>query len=306
MRSILRLAAIAPVASLLVAIPATFASPPVPQRGALSPAAIVFARLQGDPDNYEIWTMGQHGADQERLTRNSVADHDPEWSPDGSQIAWVRYESRYNTGPSDVWLMDPDGSNQHKLTDHSDDVSGPSWSPDGTRLVFARNDGLWIIDTDGTDEHRIAPARMFARDPAWSPDGSRIVFSAHPSRTRDLYVTNVDGSERGRLSRTDGIFEYAPAWSPDGSRIASSGSHLTSTWHVDLMRSDGEGVHILIDLYSLDPAWSPDGSKLAFYACAPDDCGLYQSGASGKHIRELGRRRGFSDIQPDFRTAPTP
>lgn len=192
---------------------------------------------------------------------NAVADHDPDWSPDGSQIAWVRHESQFSSGPSDVWIMDVDGSNQHKLTDHSDQIVAPAWSPDGSQLAYTRNHAIWIIGADGTGDHRITPRSGYA---------------------------------------------FGPAWSPDGGRIAFSGSHRTSGWHVDMMRSDGTGTHIVIDLDSAEPAWSPDGSRLAFYACGVGDCGLYQSSDTGKHIRELGRRSGFSDIEPDFRTVPTP
>ena len=278
-----------------------FAPSATASRGDLAKAAIVFARLQGTQDDYELWTMGPHGGNQHRLTRNRMGDFDPVWSPDGTRIAWVRYpEFGCNCGPSDVWLMNADGTDRRNLTNDAADISRPTWSPDGSQIAFTRDYAIWVIDADGTDEHRISPVGSFDFDPAWSPDGTRIAFVTNGDESFDLFSMRPDGTDRRQLTHTIGISERRPAWSPDGSRIAFSGSHRTSGWHVNLMRADGAGVHVLVDAYSLDPAWSPDGSRLAFYACV-DDCALYRIKPNGARLDPLGLRRGDSDIQPDYR-----
>ena len=286
--------------SLLVAHPAGAAAPRDQERGDGSAAAIVFSRLQGDPENHEIWSMGSHGGNQQRLTRNILGDLEPAWSPDGTTLAWVQLENA-TFGPSDIWLMNADGSNKRKLTDHRTDISGPTWSPDGTQLAFTKSQAIWVIDADGSDEHRISPPDRLDFDPAWSPDGTQIAFVSSGRGSYDLFVMNADGSDRHRLVGTVGASELDPAWSPDGRGIAFTGSYTSSGWHVGMMRADGTGRRIVIDPYSLYPAWSPDGSRLAFYACGETDCGLYQSDPQGRRVRELGRRRGYSDIHPDFR-----
>ena len=135
---------------------ATRAGAATAPRGDLAKAGIVFARLQGTPENHEIWTMGRRGGNQHRLTNNDVGDFDPVWSPDGSRIAWVRYpQAACNCGPSDVWLMDADGTDPYNLTDDAAAISRPTWSPDGTQIAFTRGYEIWMIDADGSDEHRI-------------------------------------------------------------------------------------------------------------------------------------------------------
>ena len=261
-----------------------------------SPAAIVFVRGDGDPYNGDIWTMGLHGGNQVRLTRSDAQDYEPEWSPDGTRIAWTRYASA-SFGPSDVWVMDPDGTDQHNLTNHQGDVTGASWSPEGNRIAYAWNKHIWIIGADGSGDHDISPADGFDYQPTWSPDGSRIAFISGS----DAWMMNADGSNRLQITATVGIIERDPAWSPDGSRIALSGYHTRGSWHVDVMRADGTGHHIAVDIYSLQPAWSPDGSKLAFYGCADLGCALYRSSVRGLHVRALGHRRALSDESPDYR-----
>jgi TolB protein len=306
-RSIRRPALLALGIAILIAA-ATAALQPAQGRAVATtgPAepAIVFARFQGPPGNedYEIWTMDRRGASQMRLTFNAVADHDPVWSPDGSHIAWVRYESRDNGGFSDLWLMDADGSNKHRLTKDHALISRPSWSPDGTRIAFTRDYGISIIRVDGTNEHRISAEGSFDFDPTWSPDGGTIAFVSQGAGTFDLFTMRADGSARRRLLRTRGLMEGRPASSPDGQTLAFDGTYRHTGWQLHLMNRDGTGLRAIVEPTSAGAAWFPDGSRLAFFGCVVGgECRLQQVRIDGRGLRPLGRIGGHYDIQPDIR-----
>ena len=82
----------------------------------------------------EIWVIPASGGQAEQLTRNDVSDIQPEWSPDGTRIAYVR-------GPeARLWVMDADGTNQHQLVEARSLCFAPRWSPDGTRIAFLTYD----------------------------------------------------------------------------------------------------------------------------------------------------------------------
>lgn len=281
------------------------AAPGVSSMQTAEDARIVFARLIGDPENYEIWTMDRAGGHQRQLTSNAVADHDPAWSPDGARIAWARFEDQFNVGVSDIWLMNADGTDRHRLTRLHAGIGSPTWSPDGTRIAFERDYRIWVINADGTALHPISPSGAFDFSPDWSPDGQWIVFSSNGPRSFDLFAMHSDGSERHLLAATEGTNEYDAAWSPNGRRIAYSANKRNDPvgWHVSLMRADGTGRHIVIDDYSLDPAWAPGGTRLAFHACTVVACGLHTSTFRGDGVTPLGYR-GYSDIQPDYRPMP--
>lgn len=88
---------------------------------------LVFQTTYGGP----FYTIDADGSELRRIT-NGI---DPVWSPDGGQIAFVRWEE-----PRGVWVIDVDAvgpaGSEYRVFDWSE-TRHPSWSPDG-ELVFSR------------------------------------------------------------------------------------------------------------------------------------------------------------------------
>lgn len=77
-----------------------------------------------------IWVMNSDGSSKKQLTSDN-RDHFPEWSPDGTKIA-------FQSGPigeEAIWLMNIDGTGKVQLTDNTSNVF-PHWSPDMEKIVF--------------------------------------------------------------------------------------------------------------------------------------------------------------------------
>ena len=68
----------------------------------------------------------------QRLTYNTYNDFHPVFSPDGSEIAFMRFADGWNCL---ILMMTPDGTNQNQLTYGSVDEF-PHFSNDGTRLLL--------------------------------------------------------------------------------------------------------------------------------------------------------------------------
>ena len=109
---------------------------------------------------------------------------DPQISPDGKKIAYVRRfadpmtDKRY----SNLWIINADGTDHRPLsTGNRSDVS-PRWSPDGLRLAYLSDvDGkqqLYIRWMDTGQTARITNLDQSPDSIAWSPDGKMLSFSA--------------------------------------------------------------------------------------------------------------------------------
>jgi Tol biopolymer transport system component len=67
------------------------------------------AEAGGKPD---IWTMNADGTGRVQLTHHPARDENPDWSPDGTQIAF--YSER--TGNAQIYVVNADGTEEHRVT----------------------------------------------------------------------------------------------------------------------------------------------------------------------------------------------
>jgi Tol biopolymer transport system component len=67
---------------------------------------------------------------------NEEIYYQPIYSPDGKQIAFVKWGSLLGDN-QEIWIMNADGSDPKKLTSGNIDLS-PAWSPDGQYIAFCR------------------------------------------------------------------------------------------------------------------------------------------------------------------------
>jgi len=136
----------------------------------------------GNPLDEQVWVMNADGSNKQQLTTDApFKDQVPDWSPDGTKIA-------YASGPSGIWVMNADGSNQHQLTGcgaadpvpcATGDDFGPAWSPDGTKIAFLRgfqalgtnSRPIYVMNADGTGQHQLTPGTRIAAVPTWQARG---------------------------------------------------------------------------------------------------------------------------------------
>ena len=175
----------------------------------------------------EIWMANADGSGLTRLTTSVQlgsdgqgpifsVDGDPDWSPDGTKIAFV---SNRDGADSELYVMNVDGSNPVRLTNDSVDDLQPDWSPDSQKIAFTKSNGngIHIINGDGTG---LVSIITFSSWPAWSPDGTKLAFVQLDSNNNGrgtVFISNTDGTNKIKVTNNpDGA--RAPSWAPSSSQ----------------------------------------------------------------------------------------
>ncbi len=125
--------------------------------------------------------------DEQRLIQvedlyRMVAVQDPQVSPDGQQIAFVRLirDRHQNKARQSIWLVRSDGSRLRQFTSGEAADTAPRWSPDGQVLAFVSTRSgkpqIYLIAADGGEAVQLTYMPNGATAPAWSPDGQSIAF----------------------------------------------------------------------------------------------------------------------------------
>jgi dipeptidyl aminopeptidase/acylaminoacyl peptidase len=112
---------------------------------------------------------------------------DPQISPDGSRVAFVRVwvNQKADRYDSALWIVPTNGAPARQLTAGPRD-SSPRWSPDGKQLAFVRSaekesrpqpPQIYLLTFDGGEAQPLTDVPRGAGAPEWSPDGKTIAFA---------------------------------------------------------------------------------------------------------------------------------
>lgn len=294
------LLAVLSLAAVLLSIPGAAATTPGDNGRIAYKGYLDSARSTG-----AIFTSRPDATHRRQLTRPApgTVDDQPDWSPDGSLVAFRRCAPDL---PCAVYTVRADGSGLQRLTPACvpppvdvetvcADESEVAFLPDGEHVVLTRSAGRvrefpsgegFIEHSDivvrplaGGEDRVILRSLPFAGDNVEmvaSPDGTRIAFlrSNSPAAARPhgqaIFVMDVDGTHLHRITPWVQRAGDHPDWSPDGRwilfRAPDNGDFLDAQLYV--VHPGGSGLrqvtHLAPRTRLLSASFSPDGRRVVF------------------------------------------
>ena len=225
----------------------------------------------------------------------------PVWSPDGTQIAFIRI----TYGAANVYTIGVNGDDLTQLTDLEFNISQPTWSPDGNYLAFTFNDGnddsLYVIKPDGTCFTKLYTSETFLGNADWSPHGDVIALSDG----LDVVLLDLETYETQKLTNYNRRYMLSSiAWSPDG-------EHLT--FHLDV---SGDPEVYMYDINTFEmtqltespswdqsPDWSTDGQYVVFASIRDGELKIYKINVQTLETTQLSTDYGAN---PSWQHVPLP
>jgi serine/threonine protein kinase len=271
----------------------TSTNTPVPPSPKPPPTAATMARIAytiglEEQRRYQIGIMNADGSGQTLLP--SLYMSSPSFSPDGERIAFYAWEG-WPQG-NGLWTLKVDGTDPH-LVLRDGEARSPHWSPDGKLIAYDARTGVHVISAQGGDPHKLADGSI---QPSWSPDSQRLVFKGCDGPACGLYLINIDGSGKARLTTT--ADDTVPAWSPDGSRVAFA-CKSGDTWDVCTVNIDGSDRRSLTannPENDVNPAWLPDSNGIVFLSARQGRWEIWVMNADGSGQQKLID----ADVPPDW------
>jgi Tol biopolymer transport system component len=198
-------------------------------------------------------------------------DHEPAYSPDGNQIAFIR--STVAGVSNDVFVMPSKGGAARRVTFDNRPIMGPpTWTTDSREIVFSSDRsaamGLWRVSAAGGALRPVAGPVGEAKWPSIPAKGNILVYEQILSKfdiwRLDLRDSTHDAKPPSALVSEKGD-KMRPEFSPDGKKVAFESNRL-GFWDIWICDVDGKNCDQVTSLHGTAgrARWSPSGRSIAF------------------------------------------
>ncbi len=247
---------------------------------------------------YQLWVADADGENAQSALASPEPIISPAWSPNGSQLAYVSFESRKPV----VYTHDVTSGKRRLIANFRGSNSAPAWSPDGRTLAvtLSRDGGsqLYAIDAGGGEPRRLAQSSSIDTEPVYTPDGKSIYFVSDRGGAPQIYKMPAMGGNAERVTFTGG-YNISPAISPDGRWLAYI-SRVGGAFKLYVMELASGVANAVTDTSGDEsPSFAPNSRLLIYATQAQGREALMTTTLDGKVKARLGGQMG--DIrEPDW------
>lgn len=250
-------------------------------RGVFS-TRIAYVNRQGK--KYSMIVADSDGHNEQVVLAQNEPIMSPAWSPDGSQLAYVSFE----TGHAVVYVQSLYTNQRRVLANFRGSNSAPVWSLDGKQmaLVLTRDGSsqIYLVRPDGSDLRRATFSGAIDTEPHFSPDGQQLLFTSDRGGSPQIYRMPVKGGPTERLTFGTGS-NFSPRHSPDGKNFVFA--HLSGGRFYIAVQDFQTGQMSLLTEggWEKKPSFAPNG-KLILFASEGRGRGILASVSSDGRVRQ--------------------
>lgn len=169
-------------------------------KGAFRTRIAYIVQTNGETFPYELRVADYDGYNQFLVHRSPEPLMSPAWSPDGSKLAYVTFES----GRSALVVQTLANEAIRQIAAFPRHNGAPAFSPDGSRLAFALSKSgslnLYVMNLGSGQITQITDGRSNNTEPAWFPDSQNLVYTSDQGGRPQIYKISANSGASQRLT----------------------------------------------------------------------------------------------------------
>ncbi|MDD2684534.1 MAG: Tol-Pal system beta propeller repeat protein TolB [Gallionella sp.] len=261
-------------------------------------ADLVYEKLTGDKGvfstriayvnrsskRFRLVVADSDGYNEQVLIAQDEPIMSPSWSPDGSHLAYVSFE----TGHAVVYVQSLYTNQRMVVADFRGSNSAPAWSPDGKQMaIVLTRDGssqIYLVQPNGSNIRRITFSGVIDTEPNFSPDGQWLLFTSDRGGSAQIYRMPVEGGAAQRMTFGEGN-NYSPRHAPDGKSFVFT-HRENGKFHIAVQDFQSGQMELLTEGgWEKKPSFSPNG-KLVLFASEARGRGILATVSSDGRVKQ--------------------
>lgn len=256
--------------------------------GAFS-SRIAYVTLKQDKKSYSarLQVSDTDGYNPQTLLTSDQPIMSPAWSPDGSELAYVSFES----GQAEIFTHNIRTGVRKSRSKYKGLNGSPAWSPDGKKLAMTLskdgNPDIYVLNLANNKLQRITNHWSIDTEVVWVPDGKSIIYTSSRSGKPQLYKQSVSANAKPERLTYEGGYNASASVSADGKSVAYVHGE-GNVYRIAVLELSTKSSRILTD-GPLDesPEYAPNNSMILFASQEKNQAVLAAVSVDGRQKQRL-------------------